>query len=120
MKYSLRHLLVIFFISLTSCEYSYSYRYVVNNLADSTISIHLKTYRLDSTYYINSTDKLTIYETDHGVERARGPYFDDVTKDLFECTVKKGTTISSRNYLSNSSWYFEKGEYSTTITNTEF
>lgn len=120
MKHIKLLLSVISVFWLASCEYSYPYRYTLTNSTDTSISVHIKSYRLDSIYQVYRGEKIIIYETDHGIEGSKGPYFQDVTKDLTQFTVKKGVKISSRNYLQNSSWFFEKGEYSCNITNAEF
>lgn len=61
-----------------------------------------------------------MYATDHGVEGSKGPYFEDVKDDLDVFTVTKGQLVSKRNYLSNDSWTFDKGDYRTTIMNSDF
>lgn len=111
---------IVILISFTSCEYSYPYRYVLTNNTDSLIYVHVKTYKIDSLYQMKSGEKKIIYETDHGIEGSRGPYFQDVNKDIMLFSVTKGSLISHRDYLNNNSWYFEKGEYSSTVLNSEF
>jgi len=120
----MKHLNLLFFsailISFVSCEYTYPYLYVVTNSTDTVISLHIKTYKSDSLYQMQRGEKKIIYETEHGIESSKGPYFKDVNKDFNQFSVSKGSLISNRNYLSNSSWIFEKGEYSTSVLNTEF
>lgn len=105
---------------LTSCEYTYHYSYTVTNSTDTTISIHIKTYKADSVYTLPKDIKKTIYMTDHGIEGSKGPYFKDVNKDLNIFMVMKGQLNSRRNYLTNESWTFDKGNYRTTIINSDF
>jgi hypothetical protein len=109
---------------LASCEYSYNYTYSIKNNADSTISVHLKTYKSDSVYSIQSDSTETVYFTDHGIEGSRGPYFKDVSNDLQFISVMKGNTGSGRDYKTNSSWLFIKtngsGVYTATVNNNEF
>ncbi len=58
--------------------------------------------------------------TDHGIESSKGPYFEDVNKDLYVFTVTKGQLSSKRNYLTNDPWTFERGDYKVIITNSDF
>lgn len=120
----MKHLKLLVFITIliscASCEYTYSYRYVLTNTTDSVISVHIKTYKTDSLYQVQSGEKKIIYETEHGIEGSKGPYFQDVNEDFNQLSVSKGSLISNRNYLSNSSWLFEKGEYATSVLTTEF
>lgn len=122
-----RKLVLLTFIALflSSCEYAYNYTYTVKNSADTTIEIHMKTYRVDSVYNLAKGEERTLYKTEHGVEPWSGPYFDDVDHDLHFFSVKKRSVQSSRDYLKNSSWSFEKegrieGKYKTTVTSAEF
>ncbi len=106
---------------LISCEYSYDYTYQVTNETESEIKIELETFRIDSIYSINANETQILFVTDHGTEGSKGPYFDNVTVDLDKLIViKNDTLISSKNYLDNSSWNYNDGIYSTTITNDEF
>jgi hypothetical protein len=105
---------------LVSCEYAYPYRYSVTNTSDTIISVHIKTYRIDSVCEIKRDEERIIYTTDHGIEGSKGPYFQDVSEDLYILTVRKGVLNSKRDFLSNSSWLFEDGTYSATFTNADF
>ena len=105
---------------LTSCEYGYTYSYSVTNSCDTTVDIHLKTYKIDSVFKLTKDETKILYMTDHGVQSSKGPYFSDVNQDLKIFTVTKGQVQSNRDYLKNDNWSFEKGVYSAIITNDEF
>ncbi len=105
---------------LTSCEYAYTYSYSVTNLSDSTINIKVKTFRVDSVFKVTKDETKILFMTEHGIEGPKGPYPRDVNKDLEIVIVTKGQLQSNRDYLKNNNWSFEKGVYSTIITNAEF
>jgi hypothetical protein len=105
---------------LTSCEYSYNYSYTVSNRTDTTIAIHIKTYRIDTLYKVLKDSNEIVYMDSHGIEGSKGPYFQNVSMDLDSFTVTKNGITSIRNYLENNNWGFENGDYKTTITNGEF
>ncbi len=111
-------------VCLTSCDHYYDYEYMVENLSDSTIIVELYAENdpvLDTIYQIPTGQSLLIYECTHGNEGSDGPFFDEVSKDLTELTVKiNDTLLSNRNYLENENWTFVEGLYSTTVTNKEF
>lgn len=112
--------LILVFI-LTSCEYSYDYSYVVTNKTDAEIKVHVKTFRIDSVFVILMDSSKLLFIDDHGIEGSKGPYFDDVINDLDKFEVTKNDTLKSkRDYLKNDMWTFEKGRYSTIVTNNEF
>ncbi|TRX61666.1 hypothetical protein [Carboxylicivirga sp. M1479] len=114
-------LLLLIGLSMAACDYLYDYTYQVTNDSDADITIELKSFQIDSIYIIPVNETRVLFITDHGVEGAKGPYFEDVTMDLDEfIVVKDGTLTSSRNYLDNSSWDYADGLYSTTINNEEF
>lgn len=108
------------FLFFTSCENSYNYSYTITNSTDTIISIHIKTYKIDSTYTLAKDIKKTIYITDHGVEGSKGPYFKDVNQDLTIFLVTRGQLNAKKNYLNNDSWTFKNGDYSTTVINSDF
>jgi hypothetical protein len=105
---------------LISCEYSYTYSYSVTNSSDTTVDVRLKTYKVDSVFKLTKDETRILYRTDHGIQSSRGPHFSDVKEDLKIFTVSKGQVQSRRDYLKNSNWNFEKGVYSTVITDDEF
>ncbi|MEO7047921.1 MAG: hypothetical protein ABI091_21665 [Ferruginibacter sp.] len=105
---------------LTSCEYAYTYSYSVTNSSDTTIDIKVKTLRVDSVFKVTKDETKILFMKEHGIEGAKGPYPRDVNKDLNIFTVTKGQAQSKRDYLKNINWTFEKGVYSTIITNDEF
>ncbi len=113
--------ILVLFLALTSCEYSYDYSYEVTNKSDTEIKVYVKTFRIDSIFVISKDSSELLFIKDHGIEGSKGPYFDDVTHDLdlFEVT-KNNTLKSKRDYLKNEAWAFDKGKYSTVVTNGEF
>jgi len=113
-------LILLSFGLLTSCEYAYTYSYSVTNSCDTIVDVRIKTFRIDSVFKLTKDETKILYMTDHGIEGAKGPYPRDVNKDLNIFTVTKGQVRSNRDYLKNNNWAFEKGVYSTIITNTEF
>jgi hypothetical protein len=105
----------------TSCEYTYPYSYSITNSCDTTIVIHIKTYRIDSIYYLTTNTKRKLYITTHRVEGARGPYSGgSVNNDLSLFIVAKKGVSSKRDFLKNENWSYSNGNYYTTITNAEF
>lgn len=114
-------LLVISICSLCSCEYAYDYTYQVTNNTNAEVKTELKTFEIDSVYTIDIKETKALFVTWHGVEGSKGPYFEDVNRDLdYFVVTKNDTLISKRSYLNNSSWEFNEGLYSTTILNDEF
>ena len=116
-------LIVLFVISmsLSSCDSLYDYTYQVKNETDSEVKIELKTFHIDSIYTIGVNETKVLFITDHGVEGSKGPYFDNVSVDLKKIIVTKNdTVVSSKNYLDNSSWFFDNGLYYNIINNDEF
>jgi len=108
-------------VMMTSCDYSYNYSYTVTNKTDAQIKVYVKTFCIDSTYTIMKDAKQTLFVTDHGIEGSKGPYFQNVTGDLDNLRITKNDTFTStRDYLKNESWIFNKGVYSTNVTNVEF
>ena len=105
---------------LTSCEYAYTYSYSVTNSSDTTIDIKVKAYITDSVFKVAKDETKILFMKDHGIEGPKGPYARDVNKDLNIFTVTKRQIQSNRDYLKNNNWSFEKGVYSTIITNAEF
>lgn len=124
MKKRIPFIFIVFCIGLISCDYYYKYEYIVENKSDTKITVELYTKNkpaVDTLYSIPSGQSLQIYETLHGNEGARGPFFADVKNDLTGITIKKNDSlISKRNYRKNENWEFLKGTYSTTVTNSEF
>jgi hypothetical protein len=124
----MRHVKLIFglFLLMTSCEYGYDYSYKVINKVDSQIDVHVKTYKIDSTYSILKDSSKILFVTGHGIEGSHGPYFKDVKFDLQEFTVIKNDSLkSNKDYLQNEAWIFSKepsyeGLYTTTVTTEEF
>ncbi len=120
MKLKLIFLLSILFIT-SGCEYVYKYSYVVQNKTDAQLKVAVKTLYIDSTFIISKDSTKLLFMKTHGIESAGGPYFEDVKVDLLNFKViKKDSIVSKRNYLKNDSWIFEKGKYSTIVTNDEF
>lgn len=119
-----RIFLIVLCIIFSSCDYYYSYEYIVQNDSSSQITVELfAQYHpiLDTVYRIESNQSLQIYETIHGNEGAGGPFFDDVSKDLTRLVIKKNDTlISNRDFIQNSNWLFTEGMYLTIITDIEF
>jgi hypothetical protein len=119
----MKPLIIIFglFLIITSCEHSYDYSYTVINKTDKQIKVYVKTFRIDSTFIISNDSTKTLFVADHGIEGSKGPYFRDVNEDLdiFRVTIND-TLSSTRNYLKNESWTFNKGVYSTNVTDAEF
>jgi hypothetical protein len=118
-------LFVLFYF--TSCDPVYEYTYEVTNSANAEISIYLKRNHYSTledkveVFFIGRNETKIVLTSTHGVEPPDGPFFDDVTHDLDSFEVVKNTTeISNRDYLDNSSWSYENGQYSTTVTNDEF
>lgn len=106
---------------LTSCEYSYMYSYKITNNSDSNVDVHLKTFRIDSTYKIQKDSTKTLFTTTHGIEASGGPYFDDVKNDIVEFKViKNKQKVSNRDFLKNDNWSYDKGIYSIIITESDF
>lgn len=112
--------LLLILVLISSCDFNYKYSYTVTNSTDTIISIHIKTYELDSIYTLPKDINKIIYVTDHGEEGSGGPFFEDVNHDLNTFKVSKGLLSSKKNYLSNDSWTFNKGDYRTTIKNYDF
>jgi hypothetical protein len=106
---------------MSGCEYAYDYSYTVTNKSDGQITVYVKTFRVDSTFSIPMDSTKILFIKDHGIEGSKGPYFRNVTEDLESFTVTKSDTLkSTRDYLDNEAWSFEKEDYSTTVTNDEF
>ena len=113
--------ILVLLLALTGCEDSYDYSYQVTNKSDAEIKIHVKTFRIDSVFIIPKDSSKLLFIDEHGIEGFNGPYFDNVTGDLdiFKVT-NNGTITSERDYLENEVWAFDKGAYSTVVTNVEF
>jgi len=108
-------------VIMTGCEYTYDYSYTVSNKTDTQIKVYVKTFRVDSTFTILKDSTKMLFVDDHGIEGSKGQYFENVTVDLDNFTVIKNDTLTSkRDYLKNESWTFNKGFYSTIVTNDEF
>ena len=107
---------------MTSCEYRYNYSYTLTNKTDSQIKVYVKTFLIDSIYTIAKDSTEMLFIKDHGIESgSKGPYFRKVTEDLDKFTVTiNDTLVSKRDYLKNEPWTFNKGDYSTIVTNNEF
>jgi hypothetical protein len=105
---------------LVSCEYAFTYSYSVTNSSDTTVDVRIKTNKIDSVFDLTKDETKIVYMTDHGTQSSKGPHFRDVKEDLKIFTVSKGQAQSRRDYLKNSNWNFEKGVYSTVITDDEF
>jgi hypothetical protein len=123
MNYKMKTLFILLglIVIMTSCEYAYDYSYTVYNKTDTQIKVYVKTLRIDSTFTILKDSTKTLFVDDHGIEGSKGPYFANVTIDLENFIVTKNDTLTSKkNYLKNESWTFNKGDYSTTVTNDEF
>ncbi len=106
---------------MTSCDYVYNYSYTVTNKTDAQIEVYVKTFQTDSTFIISKDSTKTLFVTDHGIEDSKGPYFSNVTEDLDNFKITKNDTLTStRDYLKNESWTFDKGDYSTNVTDVEF
>jgi hypothetical protein len=118
MKYKL--CLLLFTCTFMSCEYVYNYKYIVTNATDKPIEVSVKTYLKDSTFVILKDSVKIVISKGHGIEGSRGPYFQDVKEDLYLFTVTKDKLLSKKDFLKNSSWRFEKGDYSTQISNEDF
>ncbi len=113
-------LIVIIFL-LSSCDAVYYYTYQVTNKTNSEIEIELKTFHIDTIYTIGKNVTKILFETDHGVESIKGPYYRDVSYDLKIINIiKNDTIISSKNYLDSASWSFNDGIYSAIIEPNEF
>jgi len=110
-----------FLLIMSGCEYAYDYSYTVTNKSDGQIKVYVKTFRIDSTFLIPKDSTKKLFIVDHGIEGSKGPYFDNVIVDLDSFMVNKNDTLkSTRDYLKNDAWTFNKGNYSTTVTNEEF
>lgn len=105
----------------SGCEHTYEYSYTVTNQSDGQIKISVKTFGVDSTFSIPKDSTKLLFSRWHGLEGNKGPYFHDVKLDLVRFSVTRNDTIkSTRDYLNNDAWTFNKGNYSTTVTNDEF
>lgn len=113
--------ILILSLALASCEYSYDYSYQVTNKSGQGIKVHVKTLSKDSTFIVSKDSTKLLFIADHGIEGSVGPYFQDVNMDLnvFEVAMND-TSKSDRDYLKNEAWHYEKGKYSTEVTNGEF
>ena len=119
--YRIGFMALLFLIGATSCEYSYSYSYIVTNKCDAPINVNIKTFKEDSVYEIGVNESKVLYVTEHGIEGSKGPYFRDVVMDLDVFLVEKNDTLkSNKDFLENDRWSFNKGNYSTTIINDDF
>lgn len=111
---------------MTSCEYSYEYSYKVTNKSDSEIYVNIKTFRIDTTFFILKDSSKVLVTSNHGNEGSHGPYFENVKIDLDKFIVTKNDNVkSNRDYLMNDAWTFTKepsfkGLYSAIVTNDEF
>ena len=110
---------------MVSCDYGYLYRYEIINNTECRITVDIKTDEGNVNYVIEKHETKMIYETTHGVQGSKGPYFRDVYRDLKKCVVSRNDTISNKNYLDNSSWNFiidkiHMGHYTTTVIDDEF
>ena len=108
-------------LALVSCDHTYQYTYEVTNNASSKVVIALRPIRSDSAYTLSSGETEILFVTDHGVEGARGPYFEDVRFDLDQFSVMRCDSVpSTKNYLDNSSWTYNNGLYRAIIEDSEF
>jgi hypothetical protein len=111
---------------MTSCEYSYEYSYKVTNKSNSEIYVNIKTFRIDTTFFILKDSSKVLVTSNHGIEGSHGPYFENVKIDLDKFIVTKNDNVkSNRDYLMNDAWTFTKepsckGLYSAIVTNDEF
>jgi hypothetical protein len=106
---------------MVSCDYLYDYSYTVTNKTDAQISVYVETFEIDSTFIISKDSTKILFITSHGIEGAKGPYFDNVDVDLKSFTITKNDTLKSkRDYLDNASWTFSNGNYYTDVSNDEF
>lgn len=105
---------------LTGCDYVYDYSYRVTNKSDGQIKVYVKTLKINSTFLIQKDSTKLLFIQQHRIG-SNGPHFRDVYDDFEVFTVTKNDTLeSSRNYLENDAWTFEKGDYSIIVTDDEF
>lgn len=87
---------------MTSCEYSYDYSYKLTNKSDSEISVNIKTFRIDTTFFILKDSSKVLVTSNHGIEGSHGPYFKNDKFDLDKFIVTKNDYVkSNRDYLMN-------------------
>ena len=115
-------LMIIFVIPvLSSCDREYGYTYKVKNESESPVKFDLKTDWIDSIYLIGVNQTSTLFITSHGFEGNKGPHFADVSLDLDKVIVTINDTLfSNKDYLANSSWEYDDGEYKAVVTIDEF
>ena len=120
MKYIKLSIYFSLFILVAACSYSNEYSYNVINDSDYEIEVVLESPYLDSTYTIMSkgSRRVLIYYSRSGGKN--GPIFHDVKEDLSALIISNSDTISSVNYLNNSTWSFQEGYYTTTVRNEIF
>ena len=114
-------LLLLVIISLSACDFFYMYAYQATNATDVEMKIRVKTFYIDSVYTVAANETKELFTTIRGPEGMGGPFFREVSFDLYVFEVMKDVTVvSSKNYLDNSYWHYDDGLYSTVITDDEF